>query len=292
MLALIDADIVGFRCASSKVEEGGVRLPAPWGIIRARCDEMLHGILAATGADECKLWLSGDRNFRYDLYPEYKANRKAPRPPHLEDLKEYLVVEWGARVADGIEADDAIGIDASDNTVICSIDKDLRQIPGRHFNFVKGVLDVVSPQEGLLSFYRSCLIGDSSDNIPGVAGIGVVKASRCLPDEIDERTMFDRVRESFADDRQFLLVGDLLYIQRAPRDSWSKRVTEKGWISPDQSGLEAAAVSANSGSGSMNESSDSMKGLMTSLKTAQCDGILTSGTPTEVLSKANSDLPT
>lgn len=276
MLALIDGDIVAYRCAASTfLQEDGTKVPAPWGIIKSRCNEMLTTIFAAVGADKHKIWISGVGNFRYDLYPQYKANRTAPRPPHLEDLKEFLVVEWGARVADGIEADDALAMDQGKDTIICSIDKDMRQVPGWHHNFVKGVTDFVTEEQGLQHFYRSMLIGDSSDNVRGVTGIGPVKASRHLPEGLSERQMFDIVRNLFGDDQAFSLAGELLWIRRTEGDSWALRTAS--WMDA-KSGQEQAVKLAISGRGSMDESSDSTS---LSLTTEGTSGSPSSGTETE-----------
>jgi 5'-3' exonuclease len=80
-------------------------------------------------------------NFRYDIYPEYKANRKdMQRPKWLQVVREHLVTDWKATVTDGIEADDAMGIaqctEHDGDSMICSIDKDMLMIPGHHYNFV------------------------------------------------------------------------------------------------------------------------------------------------------------
>ena len=181
VLALIDADIVLHRVGFTTEEDD-------FWIARVRCDEMLDNIIRHTGVSEYQLWLSdsASNNFRYQIYPQYKANRIGkPRPKHHEELKAYLIQEWGARFADGMEADDYLGIyqDEEDKTtVICSIDKDLKQIPGLHYNFVKDEWDDISRKRGMRSFYEQLIMGDVSDNIPGARGMGPVAALAALKD--------------------------------------------------------------------------------------------------------------
>lgn len=194
MIALIDADVVMHRVGYTTDNE-------EFWVAKARCNEMLDGILLAVGADEFELWLSDNRTdtFRAHLYSGYKANRTAPRPKHYDAIKEFLIKEWGARIALGMEADDRLGI-AQDksgaDTVICSIDKDLLQIPGQHYNFVKEEWDCVTEWEGLKWFYKQLLIGDVSDNVRGCTGIGPVKAGRALDpvsEENGEEELYKRV---------------------------------------------------------------------------------------------------
>ena len=104
-------------------------------------------------------------------------------------------------------------------TVICSIDKDLLQIPGRHYNFVKKVHTVQTYEDGLKHLYMQSLIGDKSDNIIGVAGIGPVKAEQALAELLPEE-WYDKCRELYNDDERFHLNMKLLYIWRKPNDSW------------------------------------------------------------------------
>lgn len=184
VLALIDGDIVAYRVGWTTENDD-------FPIARFRADEMLDGILLDTGATEFTVWLSdrAENNFRYKIYPEYKANRKdLPRPRHLEALKEYLITRWSARFALGMEADDALGISQDKQgfpkgqhlSVICSIDKDLQQIPGNHYNFVKKEHSFVTPKEALQNFYKQILTGDAADNIKGAKGIGPVRAGKII----------------------------------------------------------------------------------------------------------------
>ena len=175
MLALIDGDIVIHRVGFTTDSD-------PEWVAEGRCNEMLEGILQATEADEFRIYLSDSRenNFRKHLYPLYKYNRdNKPRPVHLNFLKEFIITEWGALISHGQEADDSLGIDQEEGTtVICSIDKDLLQIPGAHYNFVKNEWSFTSPEEGLVRFYTQMLVGDTSDGIRGCRGIGPVKTKK------------------------------------------------------------------------------------------------------------------
>lgn len=238
MIALLDGDIFAFRCASASETEH-------LGIARARVDEMVERCLASCQADEFKMFLSGVDNFRYTIYPQYKANRTAPKPRHLEPLREYLVKAWDARLTEGYEADDALGIAATADSIICSIDKDLLQIPGHHWNFVKDLHTVVTPEEGLCTFYRQMLIGDTSDNVPGVAGIGKVKAALRIRAAMSERAMFSTVRSLFLSDEAFCLTGDLIYILREEGERWSEK--KKNWMSDDISAPAEATKSESIG---------------------------------------------
>ena len=199
MLALIDGDIVVHRVGFTT---NGDSL----GIAKARADEMLDNILIETGATEYRIYLSDstENNFRTQFYPSYKANRTAPKPLHYDDLKEHLLTKWEAAIALEQEADDALGIEQCAITrgdddietpsrfksVICTIDKDLRQIPGLHWNFVKKEWQEITPTEARKYFYRQLVIGDTSDNIVGVRGIGKVKAERLFSGADTEEALF------------------------------------------------------------------------------------------------------
>ena len=109
MQALIDFDIVAYSNAASAEND-------PVEVAYMRIDQMIHSILDTTGAETFRGFLSGSGNFRHEIYPEYKANRKdMVEPRWRKACKEYLVREWDAEVTDGYEADDAMGIAQSQN---------------------------------------------------------------------------------------------------------------------------------------------------------------------------------
>ena len=89
-----------------------------------------------------------------------------------------------------MEADDLLGIAQSaslkastmDNpgTIICSIDKDLDQIPGWHYNFVDEKRYWIGEYDGLHNFYKQLICGDTTDNIVGIPGKGSALSSKVL----------------------------------------------------------------------------------------------------------------
>lgn len=138
---------------------------------------------------------NGQKNWRYDAYPEYKARRKPSDPAMVEFL---VSLQW--HLASHLkafaypEADDGLGTLArlaeglGFEVFILSSDKDMLQLItdsirvvnfGFHFSDrrVLGFGDVL-PKNLFLS-YRA-LVGDSSDNLPGVRGVGPKTASALI----------------------------------------------------------------------------------------------------------------
>lgn len=107
--ALVDGDLVVYRCAAS-CEKQGI-LIEPLEVALHRVDELMQRILYEVGATSYQVFLTGSNNFRLKYNPEYKANRKdMKRPQWLEQCREHLVVQWDAQVSDGCEADDLLSI--------------------------------------------------------------------------------------------------------------------------------------------------------------------------------------
>jgi DNA polymerase-1 len=217
MKALIDADIVAYRVACTLEEDDAQDFAY------ARTEDLVDQILVNTEATEFRLFLTGKDNFRYKIYPEYKAHRPKEKPVWLEAIREYLKATFNAEVIDGQEADDALGINQTEETVICSIDKDLLMIPGRHYNFVKDEYMEVSKEAAIKHFYMQCLQGDRADNIKGIPGIGVKKAEKLLDGLVTEQELFNKVREAYSNDEEFLMNGRVLWIRQKENEDWKDR---------------------------------------------------------------------
>lgn len=136
----------------------------------------------------------GADNFRYKLYPDYKANRKdLHRPHHLKELREYVLCNHPGSVFNGMEGDDAIGVVMDPGSIVMSNDKDLDQLPGRHYNWRRNSFYTMSGSEALASLYRQGLTGDSTDNIPGIRGLGPKTAQKLVDPSMTESTMWNIV---------------------------------------------------------------------------------------------------
>lgn len=154
------------------------------------------------------------QSIRRKLFPDYKSNR-IPKPidKWVRRVRNYLIEGNISIVDDEWEADDLIADRAKElgvnNCIIVSIDKDLQTLPGLHFNYyqkpskevdqygnkvknpMKGFI-VVDEEKALYNFYYQMLIGDGSDGISGVQGIGPKTASMLLfglSDEQDFKTV-------------------------------------------------------------------------------------------------------
>lgn len=221
---------VGFAC-----EDKDTGTVAPLSHVLHSTKLWVENVINRFPGAEYTLYLTdGPSNFRLDLYPEYKANRKAPKPKLYHAIRDYLVEKWGAVVIEGMEADDAVAIALhKDSEAVCvSDDKDLKTVAGKHFSpreAEAGVVEI-SELEALRFFYTQLLTGDAVDNIPGVGalpddmwekwelpkrkGVGVKSAQHILTDAENEWEMFERVRECYSDDERMLLHGRLLHMTR------------------------------------------------------------------------------
>jgi hypothetical protein len=227
-VALVDGDIVAYRTAASCEKQGVLMETQEVALLRA--DELMRRILQETDSDTYKTFLTGSDNYRMQYNPEYKANRKdVPRPAHLQAVREYLCTEWGASVEDGQEADDAMGIYqmANQETIICSIDKDLLMIPGEHYDFVKGIRRDVYNIPAIRHFYWQLIMGDRTDNVFGFDGIARQKVPKKLEHVMaelesfdDELDMFGFVRELYNNDDTLLMNGICLWIRRNEGEIW------------------------------------------------------------------------
>lgn len=228
MLVLVDSDTLCYASAAMAEEENA-------GLACSNVKNGLESLLRKLEPSSYELWITGEGNFRFQIYPEYKANRlKVPRPKYLPECREYLVNVHGAKVSEGCEADDMLGIiqtqqnEAGNECMISSIDKDLLMIPGWHYIpeiSRKGVIvkeaqrRYVSPFEAAQFFYTQLITGDSTDNIKGIHGVGKVGARELLDGINTERDLLQCVRAAYGCDEELEMNARCLWIQRYPNEN-------------------------------------------------------------------------
>ena len=166
-------------------------------------NEILY-IADVLALDDWRIFVTAGGNFRKEVYPEYKANRKGEKPKWLGECYRYLYQDWGAKAERTYEADDLLGIalTCDPDAILISYDKDLDQIPGWHYNWRKKQMYYITPEEGYRFLLLQCLMGDRTDNIPGIHGIGPKKAEKLLEPQTLER-VFELYKEHGLDYNTF-----------------------------------------------------------------------------------------
>ena len=232
-MILIDGDIFAYRaafsCEDQDVEDALDKVDdlIQWAI---------YSCILEYDVEDYQVFLTGNGNFRYDIAvtAEYKGNRKeVEKPQHLEAIRKHMVKNWEAIVSAGEEADDLIGIAATEvgkESIVVSIDKDMLQIPCRHYNPNKKEFTVVSDFDGLKFFYTQILTGDRADNIVGLYGVGPKKAEKILADCKTEADMYEECLHQYGGEEDRVIENArLLWLRREPDQLWEppKCVTDQ-----------------------------------------------------------------
>ena len=168
-----------------------------------------------------------EKTFRTEMYPQYKAHR----PDLPEDLRpQFPLIRDAVRAFEipcleqaGFEADDLIATyarlacEAGATTSIVSSDKDLMQLVSDRVTMYDTMKDKrIGPAEVVEKFgvgpdkviEVQALIGDSSDNVPGVPGIGVKTAAQLIGEYGDLETLLKRAGEIKQDKRRQTLIDN------------------------------------------------------------------------------------
>ena len=197
-LLLVDGSSYLFR-AFNALPDLRTRDDFPTGAIRGVIG-MLRKLQADfAGSPVAVVFDAGGRTFRTDLYADYKANR----PPMADDLRAQIqpifdIVEAMGmpllRIPD-VEADDVIGTLAAEATraarrvIVSTGDKDLAQLVSEHVTLVNTMTETTLDRAGVVAKHGVpperivdylALMGDTSDNIPGVPKVGPKTAAKWL----------------------------------------------------------------------------------------------------------------
>ena len=266
---LIDADILAYECGfAGQFKDGNEQIVMKdFDAVEEMLDLKIKEITEECMSDEKPiLFLTGDDilakhlnrrpkwvepseelelrpSFRYyeATTKPYKGNRKSDKPLHYHNLRAYMLANYYCVVSDKLEADDmmAIYLTQMPDAILCSIDKDLRQVPGKHYSWSIGArpskpvyevdqfgtMELVGKPKklvatGLKSFFAQVLMGDTVDNIQGIEGMGPVRAYELLCESTTEMELFlataKAYREKYPDNWEKMLREhiDLTYMIR------------------------------------------------------------------------------
>ena len=190
MKLLIDADYTVYKCCASVEDE------IDWGddviMVVSKFSEAMDAVKRDLtkiknefmwDEPELVLFFSDSKNFRKKIYPDYKGHRNRKKPCGYRRVIKALGEEFTIIKMPTLEADDALGIYATmyPDNIICSPDKDLRQIPGTLYTMSETVY--ITPEEGMRWHYIQTLAGDQTDGYGGVPGIGIKRAVALFEEE-------------------------------------------------------------------------------------------------------------
>jgi 5'-3' exonuclease len=185
-MLLLDTDYLAYK--SSQACEEGIDFGDDVIITQSNFSQVLKvfereldKIMTAMMDYDVILYFSSSENFRKKIYPDYKGHRNRRKPLGYKRLVNWCKDNFKTVVRDGLEADDALGIDATnheldDQPIIVSPDKDMRQIPGVLWD-MKGDVEEITKEEGDRWHLIQALAGDPTDGYPGCPGIGVKRAA-------------------------------------------------------------------------------------------------------------------
>jgi len=182
MKLLIDADYIVYKsCAAAETEidfsDDVILVTSNFSDALSATNRELTKIKDKFGSfSDVILFFSDSVNFRKKILPEYKGHRNRKKPCGYKRVINALKVTHEVIIMPELEADDAMGIYATQypGNIIISPDKDMKQIPGELYNLDEGF--TITKDEGARWHLIQTLAGDQTDGYPGVPGIGVKRA--------------------------------------------------------------------------------------------------------------------
>lgn len=197
------------------------------------CQNKLNALCEKLEADRFNIFLTGKGNYREEVatIKPYKGNRSSvEKPVHFAVCREWFENHTASVISIGEEADDLLGIEQTKRKgegILCSIDKDLMQIRGNHYNWNKDIKFRINADASDRWFWLQMLMGDTADNIPGIPKIGEVKAHKMI-DGLTTRQdrcniVVEQYKKTYGESWSSALheVGQLLWIRRDVGQAWN-----------------------------------------------------------------------
>ena len=183
MKLLIDADFIVYKsCAAAETEvdfgNDVILVTSNFSDAYRATEREITKIQNKLGAfADVILFFSDSENFRKKILPEYKGHRNRKKPCGYKRVINALRKKYKVIIKPTLEADDSMGVYATKypGNIIVSPDKDMKQIPGKLYNFDE--MFTISPEEGAKWHLIQTMAGDQTDGYSGVPGIGVKRAT-------------------------------------------------------------------------------------------------------------------
>jgi DNA polymerase-1 len=186
---ICDADMIVFRAAAAAEQEIRwdddtwtlqTNMSDAKSIVLQQMDAIMHDL----NTTNVVMVFSPSKNYRHDLCPTYKANRKDKRKPlGLKELRDWVTDTYPTTCAPNIEADDLIGIlvtEAPEHRIAVSGDKDFGTLPVTWYNPLKKSINTATEEDADRFHLIQSLMGDTADGYAGLKGVGPKTAEKIL----------------------------------------------------------------------------------------------------------------
>lgn len=263
MKPLVDGDVILYEIGFAA--ETGWQQPGvpPFDYVADLVDNRIGNICALAGGTEPPtIYFTGKTNFRTEIAKRRKyKERPSLKPFHYRNIRAYLKGKYDWEEHEGVEADDLMAIEQTKSrvlgtgaTIICTRDKDLRQVEGWQYGWEIGNQPSFGPEyvegygrialserrdkivgTGDVFFLSQCLTGDVVDTIPGLPRCGPVKAFEILQATTTYlegyKAVLEAYRGVYGDDAEKELKeqAQLLHMVR----EWNEDGTPKMWEPPN-----------------------------------------------------------
>tara|TARA_B110000285_G_scaffold74789_1_gene86117 strand:+ start:109 stop:843 length:735 start_codon:yes stop_codon:yes gene_type:complete len=180
MIGIVDGDVILYRSCHKAIKDNLD--------VKITFDKLYQEIKDDTGCDEFSLHVSASGNFRREIkqpYTVYKGKRKE-KPVNFKECKDYVLNKYKPVSVNGFEADDTASVEATAYLkkgqlyMLITVDKDWQIIGGLFYNMMHKTVKAISKFDSCEFLNTQLLTGDTVDNIPGLKGVGIVKATKLL----------------------------------------------------------------------------------------------------------------
>tara|TARA_R100001460_G_scaffold42530_1_gene78649 strand:- start:285 stop:1007 length:723 start_codon:yes stop_codon:yes gene_type:complete len=203
-MLLIDSDFLAYKAAQAceiGIDFGNdvIISQSQFSDVLRVFENELNKVTKAMMNDDFILYFSSTHNFRKKIFPDYKGHRNKRKPLGYRRLINHCKKTYNYCIRPDLEADDAIGIDATKfndpANIVVSPDKDMKQIPSNLWNLTDDVMEITL-EDGDRWHLVQTLSGDPTDGYSGCPGIGVKRATELLD---KNENQWEAVTKAFRD---------------------------------------------------------------------------------------------
>ena len=223
MIGIIDGDVLLYRACHKSLKDNLD--------VKKTFDEIYKSVQDETQCDEYSLHISARGNFRKEIEQNitvYKGKRKE-KPENFKECKDHVLENYKVISKEGFEADDTASVEATAYLnkgqlyMLITVDKDWQIIGGLFYNMMHKYVKAISRFDACEFLNTQLLTGDTVDNIPGLKGVGIVKATKLLKGKtlIKQFESVIRMYKQFHPDdyvTRLEVMGKMLYLVKDYKD--------------------------------------------------------------------------